>query len=36
MKNQEKSMFEVIEEEQEQLILNNKEIIDYLNHIKIS
>ena len=36
MKNQEKSMFEVIEEEQEQLILNNKEIINYLNHIKIS
>lgn len=32
MKNQEKSMLEVIEQEQEQLILNNKEIIDYLNH----
>lgn len=32
MKNQEKSMLEVIEEEQEQLILSNKEIIDYLNN----
>lgn len=31
MKNQEKSMLEVIEDEQEQLVLSNKEIIDYLN-----
>lgn len=31
IKNQEKSMLEVIEEEQEQLVLSNKEIIDYLN-----
>ena len=31
MKSQEKSMLEVIEEEQEQLVLSNKEIIDYLN-----
>ena len=31
MKNQEKSMLEVIKEEQEQLVLSNKEIIEYLN-----
>lgn len=31
MRNQEKSMLEVIEEEQEQLVLSNKEIIDYLS-----
>lgn len=31
MLNQEKSMVEVIEEEQEQLVLSNKEIIDYLS-----
>ena len=31
MKSQEKSMLEVIGEEQEQLVLSNKEIIDYLN-----
>lgn len=31
MLNQEKSMLEVIEEEQEQLVLSNKEIIDYLS-----
>ena len=31
IKNQEKSMLEVIKEEQEQSILNNKEIIDYLD-----
>ncbi|MGN0027753.1 MAG: isochorismatase family protein, partial [Clostridium sp.] len=32
MKEQEKSMLEVIEEEQEQLILYNEEIIEYLNN----
>ena len=31
MKNQDKSMLEVIKEEQEQLVLSNKEIIEYLN-----
>lgn len=31
IKSQEKSMLEVIEEEQEQLVLNNKEIIKFIN-----